>query len=172
MNRTSDVPLELTQEERDRLRADADAALRAIEHEFAGRSWIEVAPAYFAAQRTAGQTEMAALLAALGVAAPIEPEAAGPMLAEAARIYLGTRSGAAELTVIQNGVHVLHVGDCPLYERLLEERPHHQPDGMTACSCTYRRRGWYDVLGIVAWDEPQTNMKWGDPYCSVVITVA
>jgi hypothetical protein len=166
------TPYTLSEEQAVRLREASDRALRALEERFAGAVWRDVAGAYMQAQREGGQAEMVALLEALGVEPPVDAETGGRLLALASHLLLGDRIGAATLSRLGEGLHHVQVTGCPIYERLLAEQPLHHADGMTACSCSYRRSGWYDVLGLAAWDEQQSNMKWGDPFCSVVISVA
>lgn len=157
-----------------RLRAASHAAIRDLEQRFHGQNWREIAPEYFRAHRELGRVEMAAFLNALGIDAtdPPGPEAVRKIIATAIGVFLGQEPGDALATPVADGQIYLQVIDCPIYHRLLDEAPLHEQDGMTACSCAVRRSGWYDVLQATAWDELETNMKWGDPVCSVNIFIA
>jgi hypothetical protein len=163
--------MEIVQTERERLRAASDAATAASEQRFCGRNWRETGTEYFRAQRQTGLTEMGALLQTLKLAPPLSKDGLSTVLMLASDIFLGAALGDARLIPIQDGGLRLEVAVCPMYHRLLEERSPHQPDGMTACSCTSRRQGWYDALQVVGWDEVMTNKKWGDPSCAAIIHI-
>ncbi len=159
---TRNLELDETHEMQLTLAAELDQAQ--VETRFRGKHWREAAVDYFRAQRAAGRAEMERLMKAAGIAPPASTEQARLLLDGATRIYLGIEPGDASIERRDGGVLVLEVRDCPVYQRLLGKAR-----GITACSCFARRAGWYEAIGEDLWDEQETNLKWGDPYCSVTI---
>jgi hypothetical protein len=59
----------------------------------------------------------------------------------------------------------LYSTTCPLYEHFVNARW----QGLTACGCFSRRRGWYEALLGALGEELRKSRKWGDPVCEVVV---
>lgn len=154
----------LAEDTRARLRDEADTRQQELEVEFQHSDWAVEATRYARRQRQLGKEEMAALLGEMGASMPLSREQQEWALSLAARTYLGLKPGDAKLVQVSEGHLRLEVSDCPMNRRL-----EGSAFGNSACSCFARRRGWYDALGGGLWDQLETNLKWGDPYCSVTI---
>ncbi len=131
-----------------------------------GRGWRVANPEYQRVQRELGLQEMTALLAALALAPPVSPAAAKNLVIAATQLFMVTD----EFRVVsrtKKGELRLFGTRCPLYERFLDERW----QGLTACGCFARRRGWYAALGGGITEELIMNRKWGDPACQVIVRI-
>lgn len=149
------------------LREIAIQRQRELEAEFLHCDWAVEGQRYIKKQQRLGSLEMNALLEAAGLERPLSREQKEAVLAMAAEVYLGVTPGDARIIPLP-GVGVrLEVRDCPINHRLEREEA-----GNSACSCFARRRGWYEALGGDVWDQLETNLKWGDPYCSVTVFTA
>ncbi len=119
---------------------------------------------YQTEQRRLGRLEMMALLEALNLRPPLGPELAREVLLTAIEFYLRS-NGIAAYPRLEGDRIRIDVSHCPIIERL--ENPSWQ--GVTACGCFARRRGWYDALGIQVDEHLVLNRKWGDHVCRLIL---
>ncbi len=123
--------------------------------------WEEANRRYLEAARARGIREMAALMRDLGVTGPVSAEEALDLLEAAVAIYIPEAlvrravrdDGQVDLQII--------VRECPAYACM--ERSGWR--GVTACSSWHRRQGWYQAMGIDAFDMVEGEKKWGDVAC-------
>jgi len=140
--------------------------LRWVERLASVEGWMVANRRYLRSERRRGQNEMRALLAALA----IEPPVLQPLVLEVigtAFELCGVRDGAEGATIVRSPTSLdVRLQACPTYERLIASGWR----GVTACGSYHRRDGWYRAVGTFPEEVLTGEQKWGDPYCSVVIT--
>lgn len=128
--------------------------------------WNVTNEAYQGQQRRLGSAEMRALVGALGLSPPFDPEGERELLLAALDLFLRTERTMAEVPSSEAGFDV-EIATCPLMKRFLNPRW----QGLTACGCFARRKGWYDALGAPVDEELVLCRKWGEDVCELTIRV-
>ncbi len=164
----SRVPLPLLPQTAERLRLafpldQDDSWVLQVAHD---RGWAEANRGYLAWYRERGRAEMTALMTALGMKNPPSPRIAAELVALGYEVFMLPRGFQGSIDRLTDDSIRISVTVCPVFERF--ERNNWK--GITACSSSHHRQGWYDAMGVEADDSVVGEEKWGDASCVCEIT--
>ena len=129
--------------------------------------WLAANASYHTLQQQLGYREMRGLMDALEIEPPVDRATAEELVTAATELCMQTGKTRVVSRTKNDELH-LYSTKCPLYE--LFTNPRWQ--GLTACGCFSRRRGWYAALSGVLGEDLVKSRKWGDPVCEVIVAPA
>jgi len=123
--------------------------------------WTEAA----ATLERIGHLEMSLLMKGRGLTAPVSEPGRTQLLRAAVELFqVDTAAGGDGSLESVDATNIeICVRRCPLIEHC--EATNWQ--GLTACGCFSRRRGWHRALGVEMGEDLLENLKWGDGRCRI-----
>jgi hypothetical protein len=126
--------------------------------------WLSANASYHTLQEQLGYREMHGLMDLLAIEPPVDRALAEELVTAATELCMQS-DRMRVVSRAKNGEMHLYSTNCPLYELFMNPRW----QGLTACGCFSRRKGWYAALAGVLGEELVKSRKWGDAVCEVIV---